>query len=82
MEWFTKSLQPDYEESLYSKSLPYNDRFYYGTCSYFDPSSYQEISNIYKKGKAVPKDKGKAVEFESMYGRYSVNSLNKQKFNN
>lgn len=82
LEWFTRSLQPEYKESLYSKSLLYNGRFYYETSSYFDASSYSEIANIYEKGKVVPKDKTKALEFRNKRKEYTYEIGNRQKFRN
>jgi TPR repeat protein len=73
-EWFNKSLIPDYVESVYSRaSMDYDVGL---NTSYFNSKTYLELADIYKKGKVVPKDKDKAVEFELLYRHY----INKQKF--
>lgn len=70
-DWFTKSLQPDYAGSIYSKADSYE---YFS--SQFNQQTYYELANIYRKGKVVPKDKEKANEYEFKAWKYE----NTQKF--
>lgn len=70
-DWFSKSLQP-YNESMYSKSSTYE----YFLCS-FNKESFYELSEIYKRGKVVPKDNKKAIELDKIYKEFE----NTQKFN-
>lgn len=84
LEFFIKSIIPDYKESIYSKSLLYNGgHFNDRLSSYFDTASYFEISDIIyrKKGKIIIagyEEIAKKFKYESQ--RYSLE--NNQKFNN
>lgn len=85
LDWFMKSLNPSYEESLYSKSLLHNGKIYYETSSYFNPSANYEISIsiIYnKKGKVNPGHEEEAKEFEKIRTGNTYEMINKQKFKN
>lgn len=80
-EWFTKSLQPDYVESLFGRAInttggDFSECHY----SYFNPTSYVELARIYKSGKVVLKDKLKAKEFEQKAEAYTTKMMNRQKF--
>lgn len=85
LDWFMKSLNPSYEESLYSKSLLHNGVIYYETSSYFNPSANFEISIsiIYnKKGKVNPGYEEEAKEFEKIRTESTYEMINKQKIKN
>lgn len=72
-EWFTKSLQPGYKESLFAKSDANSSTFrmtYYQRYSFFEVKSYKELAIIYRQGNVVSKDKEKAKEYEKLYGEY------------
>lgn len=71
-DWFTKSLQPDAVQSIYSNGTSY-DYF----LSEFHPNTYRQLAYFYKKGKVVPKDKAKAdaLEFKVLFAY-----KNKQKY--
>jgi TPR repeat protein len=64
-EWFSKSLQPDYIASWYSKSK------YYSNGSYFESNCYLELADMYRKGKVVAKDKDKAKAYEKLHEEYN-----------
>ncbi|CAA9201209.1 hypothetical protein FLACOL7796_03655 [Flavobacterium collinsii] len=70
-EWFSKSLQPDYQMSLFSKAR-YNEALdnpdHYS--SYFEKGTYIELAEMYSDGKVVPKDKVKSAELENLYRNY------------
>lgn len=61
-DWFTKSLRPDYVESIYAKFSPFSSKF--------NEDSYLELADFYKKGKIVPKDEAKARELENLHRNY------------
>lgn len=58
-EWFSKSIIPEYKESLY-QAHHITNRFYEG--STFTYNSYFVLANMYEKGKGVSKDAAKAAE--------------------
>lgn len=70
LEWFEKSIQPDYEPSLYAKTEKEFGQNHIN-CSYFHGDAYKELSIIYKEGKIVPKDKAKADELMKKRTHYS-----------
>lgn len=76
LEWFEKSLQPDYLESLYARTLISNN----GTCSYFNKSSYYELGVLYSKGKVIPKDPAKSKLFFDNSRDYTYEYEKRQKF--
>lgn len=71
-DWFTKSLQADAVQSIFSNGTSY-DYF----LSEFEPLTYSELAYFYRKGKVVPKDKAKAdaLEFKVLFAY-----KNKQKY--
>ncbi|MFA9191317.1 hypothetical protein AAGV28_08040 [Flavobacterium sp. FZUC8N2.13] len=71
-DWFTKSLQPDVVQSIFSNGTSY-ERFSSG----FNHETYPELAYFYRKGKIVPKDKAKAdaLEFKVLFAY-----KNKQKY--
>jgi hypothetical protein len=62
--WFSKSILPDYEISLFSR-----DNSLKG--SRFNYYSYQELANLYKKGKGVDKDKKISKALKKTYEYYN-----------
>ncbi|QBZ98335.1 tetratricopeptide repeat protein [Flavobacterium sangjuense] len=64
-EWFSKSLQPDYITSLYSK------KEWYMKGSYFESKTYLELASMYRKGKVIAKDKDKAKSYEKLHEEYT-----------
>jgi TPR repeat protein len=75
-EWFSKSIQPNYEPSIYVKGT----RSFHRDGSYFDEESYNELAKIYRKGKVVPKDKAKAKELKLLYESYDNDNNDRHKF--
>lgn len=61
-EWFSKSLIPNYEESLFSRYT--NNPL---STSFFDPDTYYELSLMYKEGKVVEKDGKKSKQLMNDY---------------
>lgn len=73
-DWFTKSLQPNAIQSIYSNGTSY-DYF----LSEFEPKTYRELAYFYRKGKVVPKDKAKADELD-FFLLYPYKNKNKYKY--
>ncbi len=67
-EWFSKSLIPNYEESLFAR---FGNR---SKSSHFESNSYYELAIIYKEGKVVEKDKQKAKELMNSFKTYKYKS--------
>lgn len=63
-EWFSKSLLPNYEVSLFNR---YNSPFSSYAGSEFNARTYLELSYFYKEGKFVEKDVKKAKMLENIY---------------
>ena len=77
LEWFAKSIVPDYEESLFSteKQNPINlndwiQTFIKAKASYFHPDAFLQLANFYKEGKVVPKDKIKVQQLKLAFESY------------
>jgi len=70
LEWFEKSIQPNYPISLFATSSKTIQETYLDLSSYFNKEAYKELSLIYAKGKIVPKDKVKAKELLNLYESY------------
>ena len=69
-EWFTKSIQTDYKETLFAKADHYNwepRRTYYKKYSFIEEAAYKELAIMYRQGEVVAKDKQKAKELEKSY---------------
>ncbi|MGV9003429.1 tetratricopeptide repeat protein [Flavobacterium sp.] len=70
LEWFEKSIQPNYPISLFATNSKTITESYLDLSSYFNKEAYKELSLIYAKGKIVPKDKVKAKELLNLYESY------------
>ncbi|MFC4720951.1 tetratricopeptide repeat protein [Geojedonia litorea] len=70
LEWFEKSIQPNYPISLFATRWRTITANYVDLSSYFNKESYKELALIYKKGGIVPKDKEKAKELMGLYESY------------
>ncbi|MDX6184085.1 hypothetical protein SGQ44_18130 [Flavobacterium sp. Fl-77] len=84
LNWFIKADQPNYKESIYSRSES-STHTYLASSSYNVPSACYEIFLLYKNGKVV-KDKAKAIEMKSkvkylgMSGSYKDDNRINEKF--
>lgn len=65
-EWFSKSIQPNYRPSIFTIGAREFGRLTSGG-SYFEKDAYNELAEMYRKGKVVAKDKQKAKELEAAY---------------
>ncbi|WP_306350514.1 hypothetical protein [Flavobacterium sp. '19STA2R22 D10 B1'] len=76
-EWFSKSINPNYVESLFSTSKKiktnfwnWKDTFSAAKASFFHPDSYKQLALFYKQAKVVPKDKEMAKKLVVAYKIY------------
>lgn len=84
VDWFKKAydVRKTFKQSLYSRSSVVGGLYFYGGASLYLPDTYDQLKQLYTKGKVV-KDLVKAAELTASYsGIPKVNIIEYEKFDN